>query len=529
MSQPTTEVLIVGAGPTGLMLACDLHRREIPFRIIDRLECPSSNSRAVNIQARTLEAFDDIGVLERCFEHGLLTRTVRTYRDNSLAQSYALNLEPTNEIPYPYLLILEQHVTEQILTEYLARHGVSVERGVELRRLTVEPDQVKSQLRTPDGDVHLRSSYIVGCDGAHSTVRGLSGIELDARQAAVVYRLADVEMKWSCPHDEIVRFPHEDREFLAIPLPGKRRYRLSLWESSTENSSSEEMDYGTLDKPPSVEGLKELLTELFPGPVELLNARSVMSYRTGLGMAQTMQKGRVLLAGDSAHLTPQCTSQGMNLGLQDAYNLGWKVALVVKGDAPQELLESYKVEREKVAGDILREAGADPSSLGRATHFESKEALDEWSQLRLHYRTSPLSLPSSEYGVQAGDRAPDGELAVDGDVTHLYEVMDGLSHHLLAFSDRDDPDLESFLDLVEELYAPMVEVHLVGLGPNACTDVSRRLHRAYGADHGDLVLIRPDRFIGARGSVAESKAVLEHLAGYLIPRASSADVGRRLS
>jgi 2-polyprenyl-6-methoxyphenol hydroxylase-like FAD-dependent oxidoreductase len=519
MSQPTTEVLIVGAGPTGLMLACDLHRRHVPFRIIDRAERPSNHSRAVNIQARTLEAFDDLGVVEYCFERGLLTKAVRTYRDGRLEDSYPLNPEPSNEIPYPYLLILEQHVTEQILSEYLLSHGVPVERGVELRRLTADPDQVKSLLQTPDGEVHLRSSYVVGCDGANSTVRSLAGIKMDEVKASVVYRLADVEIQWDIPHQEIIRFPHENFEFLAIPLPGKKRYRLSLWESLPEGTSSEQSGYGALDKPPTVEEMEKRLFELAPGPVKLLSSRPPMSYRTGLGMASTVLRGRVLLAGDSAHLTPQCTSQGMNLGLHDAYNLGWKLGLVIKGDAPQELLESYKVEREQVAREILELAKSEPSLLGRATHFESRAALDQWSQLGLHYRASPLSLESPSHLIQAGDRAPDGELAIDGNLSHLYDLMDGLSHHLVAFSDGDDPDLETFLTEVEKLYAPMVRTHRVGLGFKASTDVSRRLHRAFGANHGDMVLVRPDRFVGARGSLAEGQAILSHLAGYLIPRA----------
>jgi len=208
----------------------------------------------------------------------------------------------------------------------------------------------------------------------------------------------------------------------------------------------------------------------------------------------------------------------MNLGLQDSYNLGWKLSLVVKGDAPEELLESYSKEREPVAAAILEQAQANPSSLGRAAHFENRATLDNWSQLGLHYRSSPLTLSSPNHTVQAGDRAPDGELATDGTVTHLYDMMDGLSHHLLAFSDRDDPQLETFLDDIEKLYFPLVQVHLIGLGLLANTDVSRRLHRAFGANHGDVVLVRPDRFIGARGGVSDRLALLDHLAGYLIPR-----------
>lgn len=518
MSQPTTEVLIVGAGPTGLMLACDLHRRQVAFRIIDRAEQASSQSRAVNIQARTLEALDDIGVIEAFFERGLLTKAVRTYKDRELQDSYSLNSEPTREVPYPYMLTLEQHVTEQILAKHLLSNGVTIERGVELQHMKADPDQVKSVLRTPDGEVHLRSSYVVGCDGAHSTVRQLSGIEMNSTKASVIYRLADVEVEWDFPHDEVLRFEHERYEFLALPLPGKNRYRLSLWETLPEASSAGETDYGALDKPPSGDEMQRLLNEVAPGEAEITSIRSLTSYRTGLGMASSFGKGRVFLAGDAAHLAPQCTSQGMNLGLQDAYNLGWKLSLVIRGDAPQDILDSYKQEREAVASGILEQAKTKPESLGKASHFDSRSTLDDWSQLGLHYRVSPLTLASPSHKIQAGDRAPDGELAANGAVSHLYDWMDGRTHHLLAFSDGEDPDFEDFIKEVEQLYLPLVQVHLIGLSSQAETDVDRGIHRAFSADHGDLVLVRPDRFIGARASWSTRDGLMKHLTSYLVPR-----------
>lgn len=518
MSQPSTEVLIVGAGPTGLMLACDLLRRRVPFRIVDRAESPASTSRAVNIQARTLEALDDLGVLESFFSMGLTIGAVSNCQEGELSDRFELNTEPTPEIPYPYLLVLEQHVTEQILTSFLAAGGVQVERGCELRSLTVDPDQVKSLLVTPDGELHLHSSYVVGCDGANSTVRRLAGIEMDSVQTSVVFRIADIEVDWDLPKEEVIRLLSEDCEVLAIPLPGTQRYRLSLWESLTDKWTEKNSKVAASGKPLSEEEIESLLARLAPGEPKIIKLRSSTSYRTGLGMASTVLHNRVLLAGDSAHLTPQCSSQGMNLGLQDAYNLGWKLGLVCQGDSPQELLESFKIEREEIARGVLRQTSFQPSRLGRANQFESREALDAWSQLGLHYRESPLSLQGAEGRVQAGDRAPDGELAVDGQIATLYEMMDGLCHHLLVFSDGEAPELEDFLTRVEALYSPMVQVHRIGLASGADTDLDSRLHRAFAAVHGDLILVRPDRFIGARVALPKREALLEHLGGYLIPR-----------
>ena len=519
MSQPTTEVLIVGAGPTGLMLACNLLRRDVPFRIIDRAESPSTSSRAVNIQARTLEALDELGVLEDFFSNGRTIEAVQNYSGRKPTERFEVNSKPVPEIPYPYLLVLEQHVTEQILARYLSTRNVYVERGVELRSLTNDPDQVKALLAGPDGEIHLRCAYVVGCDGANSTVRRLARIEMESVQTSVAFRLADVEVDWELPIDEVLRFVEEESELLAIPLPGVNRYRLSHWETLSDNWTEKDTTPGNPDDAPSSEYVEKLLEALVPGKAELIELRSSVSYRTGLGMASTLFHERVLLAGDSGHLTPQCSSQGMNLGLQDAYNLGWKLGLVVKGDAPRELLESYKSEREECARGVLRTTSFQPSRLGRANQFANREALDSWSQLGLHYRSSPLSLTSTSHRVRAGDRAPDGELAIGGRVTSLYATLDGLNHHLLAFSDQESAELEAFLKKVEELYSPMVCIHRIGLGPNSDMDLNRRLHRAFTAEHGDMVLVRPDRFIGANVNFRERQALLGHLAGYLIPRA----------
>lgn len=524
MSESITEVLIVGAGPTGLMLACDLQRRGVKLRIIDRAEAPSQDSRAVGVQARTLELFDDLGILEDFLGQGILVKAIRSYTGGKLEHRFELNTEPTPEVPFPYLLLAEQHVTESVLTKHLRENGIRVERGLTLKHLQGEPEEVRCCLEGPEGEEFVRANYLVGCDGAHSSVRRLSGIQVEGSNSDVAYRLADVEVKWDLPHDEVFRASTDDFELVAMPLKGKSRYRINLWEQSTTPHATEELDFGTLEAAPTLEFMQAKMSQVAPGEVELLNPRSLMSYRTGYGVADQYQKARVFLAGDSAHLIPQSAAQGMNMGLQDAINLGWKLALVLKEHSPPELLESYQAERRQIALDILARLAEDPSMTRRAGHLGSRTALDQWSQLSLNYRacaTHLIELPEST--VTAGDRAPDGLLAADGQITDLHEAMTGLHHHMLAFFDQEDPEFEEFLESLESLYTRLIQVHRIGLSARAASDLDSRLHRAYSATHGDLVLVRPDGYLALRADQHRKAELFAALCVMVVPRVVDID------
>lgn len=519
MNELTTEVLIVGAGPTGLLLANDLQRRQVPFLIVDRAEGPSTQSRAVALQARSLEILDDLGVVEPFLEAGLILRAVRSYSKGKLRDRFDLDREASPEAPYPFLLVVEQHVTEAILHDQLRQGGSSVRRGCELVRLMEEPDQVKVSLRSPSGELHIRSSYVVGCDGAHSTVRRLGRFGFTGCNSELLYHLADVEVTWAIPAEEIVWLVDKGLEVVAMPLRGERRYRLSMWRAQGKPKHPSEFCFGALETPLDLAGWQASLDRLAPCDVLLSNARALLSYRTGLGLADTFSTDRLLLAGDAAHILPQCTAQGLNLGLQDAYNLGWKLGMVFSGDVPEGFLASYQAERRPVAKAALAAPSAEPSLMGRACHLESRQALDRWSQLGRSYRSSPfISAGRKSCVPQAGDRAPDGKLTRDGSTTFLFEELDSLGHHLLIFSERHDSAAETFLKDLRDCHYPSLKLHLIGVGDGAIADRDGDLRRAYGATHGDLVLIRPDRIIAARSDLSQARDLRDYLASMLIPR-----------
>ncbi len=518
MAENVCEVLIVGAGPTGLTLGCDLKRRGIPVRVIERSIGPTQSSRAVCMQARTLEMLDGLGVLEELLPQGRRLKGVNCFSNQQRIYRFGLNTEPTPEVPYPYLLLLEQHVTEAVLRRRLAALGCQVEFGVELERLSTQPDQVQCWLRTDSDEEHLRCSYVIGCDGAHSSVRRLSEIGLTSFNTDTLYRAADLDLESDLEEDEIYRFVEELRETVVMPLSGHKRYRVNTWERSNA-STSKEFGYGALGQPPTLEEIEQTLERLLPGPFKVSNPQCLVTYHTGFGVAHAYRKDRVFLCGDAAHILPQSTAQGMNMGIQDALNLGWRLALVCQGDAPEEVLAKYEAERRPVAFGPLVRVTRDSSLARKASQFDNRQALDAWSQIDLNYRhcsLQPCTLP--ETGTWAGDRAPDGLLKRGDEIVDLYDVLTQDKHHLLIFCDGQDPELDRIEALVEELYSPLIDRHRVGLAEGVDTDVDRRLHSVYSACHGDLILIRPDGYIEIRFHKHMADDFLAYLSHHFIPR-----------
>lgn len=502
-----TEVLIVGAGPTGLMLACDLQRRGIPFQIIDRAKTPSLEARAVAIQARSLEIFRKLGLFEQLLDQGVSIEGVRTYKDRKLSHRFSVNTASDEIAQLPYLLTLEQHVTESILLNHLKKSGVEVQRGVELKRLENRTEEVRSWLVGPPGEHTLSSEFVVGCDGSRSSIRKLSGIVMKGANLNAVYRIADVEVAWDLPSAEILRFPKGDWEMVATPLPGAQRYRLNMCEPAPYSSATGVLDYGTLDTPPCLETFESRLQEISPCALRVRASSSLLSYRVSFGIAQRYRSGRIFLAGDSAHLIPQSAAHGMNMGLQDAHNLGWKLGLVLRNLAPRELLDSYGSERRQVALETLLELSADRSSAYRATHLASRANLDRWSQLHLKYRTEPPLHREFQRPLLTGSRAPDGTFEFDGSERSLRTLLIGYQYHLLIFSKQDDMRLDRLLLKLREDFAKVLQYHVVGI----TNKLVQTLPRVYQARHGDLVLIRPDGFIDISASLNQTGEFLSHL------------------
>jgi 2-polyprenyl-6-methoxyphenol hydroxylase-like FAD-dependent oxidoreductase len=521
------DILIVGAGPTGLTMAAVLARHGLRPRIIDRAaEPPADRSRAVVLQARTLELFEDLGVVQDVLAEALVVDEVSFFSPSGSRGT--LRIDPHwIDSRYGRIVSLPQDRTEAILGGLLSRSDVAVERGVELVSLADRGASAEATLRHADGrEEAVPVEWVIGCDGLHSAVRELSGIPFLGSTYPDEGLLGDVDIRWPLPDGQIAICPGVTGLLLAFPLPGSHHFRTILIQPAAggveERSLTGEEFAGAI----------QAALPRFPGAESpaLLEAHWLTRYRLHRKGAPAYRRGRCFIAGDAAHVHSPVGAQGMNTGIQDAYNLGWKLALVARGEAPVSLLDSYDVERRPVGETLLRVTdrffalAAGGGRLGRTVRqlmptlviralqlpLVRKRIARFVSQTGIRYRESPVSVEAhgasrlDAQAPRAGDRAPDVELAP----SHwLGELLHGPRHTLLLFAGRSTALLERFATMSEEIdgrYGSLVRPIIVRLDPAhpAIGEVDRRgaAHHRYGAEQGAIYLVRPDGYIAFRGA-----------------------------
>jgi 2-polyprenyl-6-methoxyphenol hydroxylase-like FAD-dependent oxidoreductase len=263
MRTENTEVLIVGAGPTGLLLACELARRAVSFRIIDKSPRPSQLSRGLGIHSRSLEIFEDLGLLCELVDRGFWLTGTSVFTDRTLSKRVPLDQTRSESDPFPSLLIIEQAQVEQVLTDELNRQGIEVERSCELKNFAQSEKEVSVTLSRDKLLERLKCRYLIGCDGPKSKVRQNLGIDFVGFTYPKVYTLAEVKMEWNLD-PEMYRFIGADSDLVAIPL-GEDRFRLTAWENSEQEGGDEEdSGHGSLRDAPTSEHIQALLDKLAP-------------------------------------------------------------------------------------------------------------------------------------------------------------------------------------------------------------------------------------------------------------------------
>jgi 2-polyprenyl-6-methoxyphenol hydroxylase-like FAD-dependent oxidoreductase len=403
-----TNVLIVGAGPTGLTLALDLARRGISLRLIDAAVSPFAGSRGKGIQPRTLEIFEDLGVIDAILAAGACYPRFRIHlgRFSLRAGSFASAKQPTESVPYPNVWMVPQSRTEQILRERLAALGGEVESGKALATFTQSEHGVDAVLTSGEP---VRASFLVGCDGGHSRVRNVLGLRLEGEsiddEALLV---ADLEIAGLDRRDWHV-WPFAAGGPMALcPLPNTRLFQLITKAKTTAT------------------GVESAVLKVTGHGVQHVAWSSV--YQPAVRMVDCYRVGRVLLAGDAAHVHPPAGGQGLNTGIQDAYNLGWKLASVIHGGADS-LLDTYEVERLPIAAAVL--------GLSKRLHqTRSIKRGKATNQLGLNYRRSPLSSGATLGRLHPGDRMPDLRLE---DRSRLFDHLRG--HQATEFVTPEGPRL----------------------------------------------------------------------------------------
>nr|HBK45049.1 2-polyprenyl-6-methoxyphenol hydroxylase [Xanthomonadaceae bacterium] len=392
----TTDVLVCGAGAAGLTLAIELARRGIGFRLVEQRATPFPGSRGKGIQPRTQEIFEDLGILDRAVAAGGPYPRQRSYRDDGshVDADLVARIAPTPAEPYHLPLMVPQSVTERIMRERLDELGHRVEFGCTLLGFEQDDRGVTARVAGAAGEEILHARYLVGTDGGRSLVRKTLGVDFPGKTLGVRAIVADVALS-GLDRDVWHQFNDGDmqRMFAICPLAGT-----DLFQIQAPIAPDAQADL-------SAEGLTALAaartgrTDIIVGSVAWAS-----DYRMSARLAERYRVDRVFLAGDAAHVHPPTGGQGLNTGVQDAYNLGWKLAAVLKG-AREDLLDSYESERRPVAGAMLGLSTRLLDAQKRGGMQRGREV----SQLDIGYPDSPLSkeLPGRSGGLRAGARAPD--------------------------------------------------------------------------------------------------------------------------
>ncbi|MBP0448618.1 FAD-dependent monooxygenase [Kitasatospora sp. RG8] len=488
-----TTVVIVGAGPTGLTLACGLARQGVAVRVIEKAAAFHTGSRGKTLNPRSLEVLADLGLGERLAAEGRTHLPFRKYFEGEFVKESEpfAGVRPSDVAPYPASLWLPQTRVERLLREKLAEYGVAVELATELADFTQDGDGV--EVRLADGG-RISAEYLVACDGGRSTVRKLLGIPFvgdgDPEPMMVC---GDVEVEGLEPGAWHQWFGPEG-VFMLCPFEGSRRWQLQ---------ASPERDADGRAVAPSLESFQRLAARhTGREDLKLTNATWLSTWRVNVRMAESYRQGRVFLAGDCAHVHPTAGGLGMNTGIQDAWNLAWKLGHVLRGLAGPALLDTYQEERLPIAAWTLdvSTAGMAAVTEGISTPGVGVEAgrVADVTGLSLGYRWSRLATDRLGGPLQAGDRAPDAVCSgPDGEPSSLFGQFAGDHFTLLGFGPSARPALADLPGHVR---------------PVLLDDPDDAARDAYGITGDALVLVRPDNHIALTAPAAARDEVLAYLA-----------------
>ncbi|ARF57088.1 pentachlorophenol monooxygenase [Streptomyces gilvosporeus] len=496
VTPPTVDVLISGAGPTGLALAIDLTRRGVSALVVERQERLSPGGRGTGLQPRTQEVYEDLGVLEAIQAAGGDYPPVAMWEDGRIASRHQLieRVDPTPSAPYSNVLMVPQWRNVEVLHARLQSLGGNVLFGTELTAFDQDSETVRAHLTLPDGGTRtVVSRYLVAADGGRSTVRrglgiGMSGPELEEGAAV----LADIRVD-GLDRDHWHRWMPPGGGF-AMMLPLARTDLFQSFIAVPPESTPE-------TSPDAVRALIAAHTHLTADQIREVRWSSV--FRPRVGMVDRFRVGRIFLAGDAAHVHTPAGGQGLNTSVQDAYNLGWKLAQVLRHGAPDTLLDTYESERRPIAARIL-----DTST--RLFRSRSMRRGRDLHQLDIGYRESPLTqelrpdVPEDE--LRAGDRAPDAPCTTtDGRPFRLFEAYRGAHFTVLA--------LGAYVELAP-LDGELVRVYRVGGSKADLLDSEGYIGDAYGS-HPGIFLIRPDGYVAVATSAEKAtECVNEALSAY---------------
>jgi 2-polyprenyl-6-methoxyphenol hydroxylase-like FAD-dependent oxidoreductase len=519
-----TEVIIVGAGPTGLSLACQLIRYGIDFVIFDSKPATTPFSKALAVHARTLEIYEQMGLAQTAVERGAIGEKVRLVQSGQVKATFDFSDVGKGLSPYPFVLVLEQSENERLLHEHLQQQGHEVNWNTSYKGLAQTASGVTVTCTGAEGQTHeISGSYVVGCDGAKSQVRHDLGLTFGGSTFERIFYVADVRMDWELPHDGLCVCLGHEAFILFFPMRGEARYRIvGVFPEDAQEKEGAEL----------YQAIEKHVTEQAQLKMDITDVNWFSSYRVHTRRVDRFSSGRGFVAGDAAHIHSPAGGQGMNTGIQDAYNLGWKLASVLRSQAAPALLDSYNEERLENAKHLLETtdrmfqvaAGPDwiisllrstivPPLAGFALGFDTvkKAIFPLLSQIGISYRNCKLSDHAGDGGfeVKAGDRMP--YALIDG--VSLYDQLHKPKFHLITFSDGKSDHAE-IARRAKGDWSALLDYHQVPLYP--------AIAEIFGSESTFQVLLRPDNYIGLIAAGDKADAVEAYLRRLEMPQSRSA-------
>jgi len=505
-----TDVLVVGAGPTGLALATQLIRHGIDFIVIDKKDGTTPYSKAIGVQARTLEIYDQIGLADDLVARGWIANKVRLVENGEIRGQIDLSEFGKGMSAFPFLLLVEQGKHEAMLYDHIRASGGDITWQTELVKVSQTDEGVTADVKNASGQYDtIEAKYAVGCDGAHSLVRHSLGIDFGGSTFERIFYVADVDIDWAYEHDALHVNLGENTLTAFFPMVGDRRWRIVGTFPEGEKSEEGNILFDEIEKQVTAD------TKL---KFDITNVNWFSTYKVHSRHVNKFSEGHCFLAGDSAHIHTPAGAQGMNTGIQDGYNLAWKLAQVLKANAGAKLLDTYNEERLPNAHRLLQTtdrffalaASDEPVTTFFRQHIFpyianlalNIDAVKRFvfpliSQIGINYRNSSLS-SGDGFNVRAGDRMPYFE--VEG--ASIYDRLREPHFHIVNFYDgvKTIPPLstESL-----ESWNGQIDSTTVSLYP--------QISDVFGSRQSFYVLLRPDNYIG----LISSDLTLETLQNYL--------------
>jgi 3-(3-hydroxy-phenyl)propionate hydroxylase len=515
---PLTQapIMVVGAGPTGLAAALDLARFGVPVRLIDKALEPATHSRAIAIQPRTLEMLQQRDCVQPFLDLGHKSYAANFYSgDRRLLH---LDFRPLSS-PFPYILFLEQSQTERILSERLQQLGVRIERGIELIDFTDGLGGEQLTLRHHDSRIeHTSTPYLLGCDGAHSFVRKHLRLGFHGKSYPQTFTLADLHVDWDRSDEEFHIFASDEGLIALFPLGGGIHRLVADF-------------FGTpADEQPSLADCQSILVRRLRHAPRVSDLRWSSYFHVNSRRVQQLKRGRVFVAGDAAHVHSPAAGQGMNTGMQESFNLAWKLALVLRGEANRALVDTYDEERRPIERAVLATTDVVINIVGArrglarlfrdhlvpyVTTMESTQRLARRfvSETSVNYDRSSLTFDRSlGGGVRAGERAPDaGVYVMSGPNgrsgrSHVFDILSDAKFELLLLADPTEVSSGALstaaATIAGAIPAPLDVWHISDDSGSA----GHRLGDFYGRSRPSFYLIRPDGYVMARGHARDAHA-----------------------